>query len=111
MRRVAPMLFSFNVMQTKLSCGQKPKVCPMKLRTSDGVVIVSFSMIPCCPFTLWCCRLFLRSLVVGVILVGDHPLGRGTGVQLGEPAPGRKLHPQAMLTGLIKKFSVPGSAR
>jgi hypothetical protein len=46
MRRVAPMLFSFNVMQTRLSCGQKPRVWPMKLSTSDGVVIVSFSMIP-----------------------------------------------------------------
>jgi len=104
------MLFSFRVMQTRLSCGQKPRVWPMKLRTSDGVDRELFHD-PVFPFTLWCCRLFLRSLVVGVILVGDHPLGRGTGVQLGEPAPGRKLHPQAMLTGLIKKFSVPGSAR
>ena len=74
MRRVAPMLFSFRVMQTRLSCGQKPKVCPMKLRTSDGVVIVSFSMIPCFPFTL-VLLCFLRLLFVGVVLVGDHPLG------------------------------------
>ncbi len=68
------MLFSFKVMQTKLSCGQKPRGWPMKLSTSDGVVIVSFSMIPWfpSPFSLLC---FVRLLVLGVVLVGDRPLG------------------------------------
>ena len=68
------MLFSFRVMQTRLSFGQKPRVCPMKLRTSDGVVIVSFSMIVLVPFTL-VLPCFLWLLVVGVVLVGDQPLG------------------------------------
>jgi hypothetical protein len=49
-------------------------VCPMKLRTSDGVLIVSFSMIPF-SFTLVFAVVFLRLLVVGVVLVGDQPLG------------------------------------
>jgi hypothetical protein len=45
----------------------------MKLRTSDGVVIVSFSMIafPSPLRMLFLLRLFF----VGVVLVGDHPLG------------------------------------
>ena len=49
MRRVGPMLWSFLVMRTRLAWGQKP-------RTSDGAVIVSFSMFPLDPFTfvlLW----------------------------------------------------------
>jgi hypothetical protein len=79
----------FKLMQTRLSWGQKPRVCPMKLSTSDGVVIVSFSMILLVPFTLVLLFL-LRLLVVGVVLVGDHPLGRGAGVQLGEPATAAK---------------------
>ena len=45
MRRVGPMLLSFLVMRTRLAWGQKP-------RTSDGAVIVSFSMFPLDPFTL-----------------------------------------------------------
>ena len=37
--------FSFNAMQTRLSWGQKPGVCPIKLSTPGRVVFVSFSMI------------------------------------------------------------------
>lgn len=70
---MAPTLLLFSVMQTKLSFGQKPRECPMKLSTSDGVLMVSFSMTPF-PSPL-CCMVSLRLLVVGVVLVGDHPLG------------------------------------
>lgn len=45
----------------------------MKLRTSAGVLMVSFSMISFFhPGVAW---IFCGSLVVGVGLVGDDPLG------------------------------------
>ena len=72
--------------------------------------MVSFSMIPVL-LGPWM-ALSLRLLVVGVVLVGDHPLGSGAGVQLGGPAPGAKTSPAGTgSTATMEKFSVSGSAR
>jgi hypothetical protein len=85
-------------------------VCPMKLSTSGGVLMVSFSMIPF--LSPLCCMVVLRLLVVGVVLVGDHPLGLGVGVQLGVPGPGSKTSsPGTVSTVSVEKFSVSGPAR
>lgn len=51
MRRVAPTLPLSRVMQTKLSLGQKPRVCPMKLSRSAGSLMVSaFIVLFLCPY-------------------------------------------------------------
>jgi hypothetical protein len=46
-----PDLAFVQVMQTKLSFGQKPRVCPMKLSKSAGSLIVSAFIVPfLCPY-------------------------------------------------------------
>lgn len=64
MRRVAPTLPLSKVMQTRLSFGQNPKVCPMKLSKSAGSLMVSSFIV-----------LFLCTGVVSfglcAVLIGD----------------------------------------
>src|SRR4029453_14074221 len=72
MRRVAPTRLLSRVMQTRLSLGQKPRVCPMKLRTSAGVLMVSVSMV-LFPFQLTLIvMVFVFLLGLGVVLIGDR---------------------------------------